>query len=673
MHSWWPWSRPKKTASNAPAPSSTGEPAWQRLPVMQRTFGGIEPTARLKEFKSSLTTSQNPGSTSPMSVLSDNHPEQIPVLQLIRESIGAAVQRTSSPPIPIPRPRTWLRNAPAGRGAHLGPSPVVQRAEQADDAVQDLPSIETVDHISPEFDAPTSRSLVEAEQPLDDHRTLEVVPDASERLVTDDPLPLVPDDVAGTTGEQPAAAGAEPALGYDAVPIDVPASVQSSAENLRPLSAATENRTRSIQPVPSVRRISTPSRGSDSVTDARMTVMRQTDSPQPAAARQGDENATTRATTAVLSLQRSHVVRDRVDPAPVSVAKTATEKATSEPPQTHEQPLVLPLPQERHSVTTTPAQTAQRVAEPAEPLGAAAHSQLKPLPALPEPEPVRAVVQRLKASAAPTASPGIADVQPPRGNTKSLQRASNDTASPSPARAAASTASSPDTRACQPEPATPSPPVPLDVADPAPTGSVVQRLEAPMEARPPLRGWPTTTVGSSPTRPAYSDGPTPPVVQRYGAVGRLVVLPPVRSITTPSRHEVADTPSPPTRSVLFESPRPMSLQRMFEHTARREETAIADGVTTPAPPSEQPAHTITFTPASIQREPDSETTSLSMESEVAPVPPAPAAATSPASSAPGGGDLEELVNRIYDPLAARLRAELWLDRERAGVLMELDR
>jgi hypothetical protein len=32
-----------------------------------------------------------------------------------------------------------------------------------------------------------------------------------------------------------------------------------------------------------------------------------------------------------------------------------------------------------------------------------------------------------------------------------------------------------------------------------------------------------------------------------------------------------------------------------------------------------------------------------------------------------------LVNRLYDPLAARLRAELWLDRERAGVLMNLHR
>ena len=48
--------------------------------------------------------------------------------------------------------------------------------------------------------------------------------------------------------------------------------------------------------------------------------------------------------------------------------------------------------------------------------------------------------------------------------------------------------------------------------------------------------------------------------------------------------------------------------------------------------------------------------------------------SAPAVSRPAAaGDVDELVNRLYDPLAARLRAELWLDRERAGVLMDLGR
>jgi hypothetical protein len=49
----------------------------------------------------------------------------------------------------------------------------------------------------------------------------------------------------------------------------------------------------------------------------------------------------------------------------------------------------------------------------------------------------------------------------------------------------------------------------------------------------------------------------------------------------------------------------------------------------------------------------------------------------PATGAPGSGtagapaDLDELARRLFDPLSARLRAELRLDRERAGVHTDL--
>ncbi|HEU5483626.1 MAG TPA: hypothetical protein VFU98_01865, partial [Microlunatus sp.] len=39
----------------------------------------------------------------------------------------------------------------------------------------------------------------------------------------------------------------------------------------------------------------------------------------------------------------------------------------------------------------------------------------------------------------------------------------------------------------------------------------------------------------------------------------------------------------------------------------------------------------------------------------------------PAGAAPAPTDLDEMARRLYEPLVARLRAELWLDRERAGV------
>jgi hypothetical protein len=70
-----------------------------------------------------------------------------------------------------------------------------------------------------------------------------------------------------------------------------------------------------------------------------------------------------------------------------------------------------------------------------------------------------------------------------------------------------------------------------------------------------------------------------------------------------------------------------------------------------------------------------------------PLAPAPAATTAdtstgttagatadPAVSAPAlpvGAALDELVRRLFDPLSARLKDELRLDRERAGVISDL--
>ena len=53
----------------------------------------------------------------------------------------------------------------------------------------------------------------------------------------------------------------------------------------------------------------------------------------------------------------------------------------------------------------------------------------------------------------------------------------------------------------------------------------------------------------------------------------------------------------------------------------------------------------------------------------------PAAAPSPAApghalAAPSSAELEELAKRLYEPLSARFRAELWLDRERAGLVTD---
>jgi hypothetical protein len=135
----------------------------------------------------------------------------------------------------------------------------------------------------------------------------------------------------------------------------------------------------------------------------------------------------------------------------------------------------------------------------------------------------------------------------------------------------------------------------------------------------------------------------------------------------------------------------MSLQRMFEQYAQPTVTATDSSSRVVEPAGDAGAMTtITFNSLVVQRETEGEApaaapaggseapTDESANATPAAGSAAPAAATA-ATQGGGGGtgaggtNVDELVNRLYDPLAARLRAELWLDRERAGVLMNLHR
>jgi hypothetical protein len=60
------------------------------------------------------------------------------------------------------------------------------------------------------------------------------------------------------------------------------------------------------------------------------------------------------------------------------------------------------------------------------------------------------------------------------------------------------------------------------------------------------------------------------------------------------------------------------------------------------------------------------------DAPAAAAPAAGSASTTPGSSA-GVTDVDALVGRLYDPLVRRLKAELRLDRERAGHVLDLRR
>ena len=109
----------------------------------------------------------------------------------------------------------------------------------------------------------------------------------------------------------------------------------------------------------------------------------------------------------------------------------------------------------------------------------------------------------------------------------------------------------------------------------------------------------------------------------------------------------------------------MPLQRLFAGPAAGHHTAGA--LPTPAVPAPAllPAtDTVTWDDSGpvVQRAPEGESAAPAAVA-------APAGASAPAAATtgkPGGPDLDELARRLYGPMSALLRAELWLDRERSG-------
>ncbi|MEU0094974.1 hypothetical protein [Kribbella sp. NPDC006257] len=102
---------------------------------------------------------------------------------------------------------------------------------------------------------------------------------------------------------------------------------------------------------------------------------------------------------------------------------------------------------------------------------------------------------------------------------------------------------------------------------------------------------------------------------------------------------------PAVQRVEAESVQAVSLQQMFGGQATSESVVQRD---------EAPV-------AAVQAAPDQ-----AAPDQAAPAQAAPAPATAAPGKAVSAAEVEELAKRLYEPLTAKLRAELWLDRERAG-------
>jgi hypothetical protein len=76
-----------------------------------------------------------------------------------------------------------------------------------------------------------------------------------------------------------------------------------------------------------------------------------------------------------------------------------------------------------------------------------------------------------------------------------------------------------------------------------------------------------------------------------------------------------------------------------------------------------------FTTVQLLSADESSASSLEPASDTSSAPPAVPAPPPPPAGTPSA-DLDEMARRLYEPLSARLKAELWLDRERAGVMSD---
>lgn len=172
-------------------------------------------------------------------------------------------------------------------------------------------------------------------------------------------------------------------------------------------------------------------------------------------------------------------------------------------------------------------------------------------------------------------------------------------------------------------------------------------LEA-VSAAPAALGIPAVPVGPTPHSTSTSPSPTAhpdglPLVQRRDA---------------PARSTAGSAPlAPPAeadRPAMAVSSRSVGLAEMFALAAAQS----TDGVTV------QRSAEAEVQPTSLDSGPDAPSASSATSSAAPAGPPAPAPPLS-------GAELEEMARRLYEPLSARLRTELWQDRERSGLLTDL--
>lgn len=706
MPKWWPFGRAKQiNADDSAAPVAAAiapvQPAWRSLPAIQRTVGDIESTTRLGGFNEALTTSQDPTLIGSVEVLTADGSNRLSILDVTPASEpgpsgtgvgpprGEATARSFAPP-PLKVQRASLDSEVSGPAQGDGLESRVYRAvlpvhgevrllsmveARSPDERRPLPVVDVLQAGSavPLQSAPvppSPRSRTPLQRSLDpDSAPQAHEPDSPARPTVASSATSQPEAPNQSRQEPPPLGATEPRRP------DADDSTPSASDQVTydPVVAApmTVARGEPASLAPPLRILSTVQRAHSSPsvplgTAAPIPVLRVVNSAAFATPETGRVTPPTSppapaATMRAVAAPRSTMPDDpgvttaspseRTSVSPPTIQRLADATPGHHPPRTslpdaapHSLHVANP-PRER---TTAPPIDIQRSSDGPMVTTAGPRNPMW-----------------LPVGDVPTSSPTVPDIgdSAPGRPPSRLDSFAVESQSPPP---------DPDSDAVAHQ----------DSGPRSDRAVSIQRVELPIVSH--------HTTGDAHT------GDTAPAARAVPSA-RLVVLPPLRgtdSTPTASRSPQAV----PARSVVAESTRPIGLQRMFGGAVRPSDVAprrsvdpaegprsfeVADHATAWRTGSaaesfggdaggghyDAATNTISFAEPTIQRAADGQAPS---EAPSVPVSP-PTSMTVAPSTTPPATDVDELVNRLYDPLAARLRAELWQDRERAGVLMDLGR
>ena len=567
MAKWWPWGRSRRTGPAAP-PGLLHDSPWRKIPPIQRALTDVQTISGTDEFASSLTTAHDPALVSVPGPLFTDGWDRLSILP----GLCAPAEMPAKPPLAVvpSKPQTWQRATQLPQQMGWGAPPSVGPVDDSE-------------VVSPAGDgpgfalSPVAAEVVRPSVPLTKPMTEAQDPDEYRRLPTiDEPDYAV---------SKPQSADIEPA------DILAPSPLPVSTEIAPPATRTAPKDPPKGQAVPVQRAEST-------------------DSPTVQRVRIADSSSAEISVDASQPPASAHQARQAPPELAVVTPRTIDKHTTS-------------LHRSVSADTIAPSHqrpTIQRSADPTPPVlrpastppyvDASATDTMPTAPALPVVPPSTARQQRdatdidsvpmVSPNSVPTVSP-VSVSPPPLDEAPTAvvaQRAAAEVAG-------AATSDDPIPRGRHHIVAAPLDRVPSHMTPRSPeTRYAVQRSTVPIVA--PKHSEHTTGTASEP----HPAPPLSPAPDHTAPPSRVVLLPPLK-VTSHGDAIKSDTPHRPARPstvahresmAIFESPQPVSLQRIFEHavrsTAAKESTERHSRITD----YESGSTTVTFAPMTVQRE-----------------------------------------------------------------------